>query len=356
MGIQDKTARVIIGNTAKRPVWIGQKGDGTLPTFEGPIPLGVIERDLFNFQAISVPTGNFIPCEPDSIGSVMIEGKYYLPQVTPGKQGIVRSDDFSELGRHGSGWRAHDYNAWGHRTLSSVVQGPLGVNLALLLKNGAQAAIEVCLDEMLHDGTSGMDFWPVLLFYTSLDGSLSSSYTAATKLAPCDNVFRGVLKRGAAAGRQIKYKHTKSSVNADVVGGVRQAMGIMEREADGLVDFLKLTTAIPTTRKQWLDVLDIIEPPAKEGATKVATTKADNRRQQIDAVYQNDPMASPWAGTVFGGIQAFNTFEHHHRNVRGTSRIERVYDRAIREDFAKSDTAVLNAFAKVMDMPELAMA
>jgi hypothetical protein len=25
----------------------------------------------------------------------MIDGKYYMPQVTPGKQGIVRSDDFT---------------------------------------------------------------------------------------------------------------------------------------------------------------------------------------------------------------------------------------------------------------------
>jgi hypothetical protein len=159
-----------------------------------------------------------------------------------------------------------------------------------------------------------------------------------------------------AAGRQLKVKHTVNSVNFDVISGVRHAMGILERAADGMVEFLKLTTAIPTTRKNWLDVLDIIEPPAKVDATKVATTKADNRRQQIDSVYQSDPMAAPWAGTVFGGIQAFNTYEHHHRNVRGTSRIERVYDRAIRDDFAKSDAAVLAAFAKVLGMPELVMA
>lgn len=356
MGIQDKTARAIIGNTAKRPVWIGQKGDGTLPTFEGPIPLGVIERDLFNFQAVSVPTGNFVPCEPDSIGSVLIDGKYYMPKITPGKQGIIRSDDHTELGRHGSGWRAHDYSEWGHRTLSNAVQGPVGVNVALLLKNGAQAAIEVCLDETLHDGGSGVDFWPVLLFRTSLDGSLSSTYSAGVKLAACDNMFQGIEAHAKAEGRQLKVKHTINSVHFDVISGVQQTMHILERQADGMLDFLGHTTSIPVTRKVWLDVMDIIEPPAKADSTKVALTKADNRRQLLDATYQNDPMVAPWAGTAFGVIQAINTFEHHHRNVRGTSRIERVYDRAIRDDFAKADAATLGALAKVLDMPELVMA
>lgn len=356
MVTQDNTARAIIGNTAKRPVWIGQKGDGTLPTFEGPIPLGVIERDLFNFKAISVPTGNFIPCEPDSIGSVMIEGKYYMPKITEGKQGVIRSDDHTELGRHGSGWRAHDYNEWGHRTLSNVVQGPLGVNLALLLKNGAQAAIEVCLDESLHDGDSGLDFWPVLLFHTSLDGSLSSTYSAGVKAAPCDNMFQGIKAHAQAAGRQLKIKHTAASVNADVISGVRQTMHIMERTADSMMDFLHKLTPIGVSRKQFVDVLDIIEPPAKADATKVALTKADNRRQAIDAVYTSDPMAAPWNGTAFGVVQAINTYEHHHRAVRGTSRIERVYDRMIRDDFARADGETLAALARVLDMPQLAMA
>ena len=85
-------AHALIGNTDKRPVWIGQ-GGGKLPTYAGPIPVSEVERHLFNWEAISVPTGNFIPCEPDSIGSVLIDGTYYMPKITPGAQGFVRSDE-----------------------------------------------------------------------------------------------------------------------------------------------------------------------------------------------------------------------------------------------------------------------
>lgn len=348
-------AHALIGMTDKRPNWIGQT-DGQLPTYPGPIPVAEVERRLFDWHAVSVPTGNFIPCEPDAIGSVMIDGKYYMPKVTPNAQGIVRSDDWTEMGRHKGGYRIHDYKVWGTRTLSNVVQGQLIIPSALTLKNGAQAAVEVSLDETLHDGDSGVDFWPSLLFRTSLDGSIATTYSAFARVLACDNMFQGIDAEAKAAGRQAKWKHTASSLSADTVTGVREALHIMERTADDMVTYLRKLTPIPVERKQWLKVMDIIEPPAKADASKVALTKADNRRQQLDAVYQRDPMVAPWNGTAFGVVQAINTYQHHYANVRGTSRIERVYDRAIRNEFAESDTKTLVALAGVLDMPELVSA
>lgn len=348
-------AHALIGNTSKRPTWIGQT-DGTLPTYEGPIPVAEVERHLFNWEAISVPTGNFIPCEPDSIGSVMIDGQYYMPKVTPGAQGFVRSDDHTELGRHGKGYRGHGYREWLVRNVGTIVGDTLSINSALTLKNGAQAAVEVALAEWMHDGESGVDFWPILLAQTSFDGSIATTYSAAVKMAACDNMYQGMHAAAKAAGRQFKVRHTVNSLTTEKLSGIRHALNILERAADGMTEFLHTLTPVTVTRKNWLDVMDIIEPPAGPDSTKVALTKADNRRQQLDAVYQNDPMVAPWTGTAFGVVQAVNTYEHHYRHVRGTSRVERVYDRAMRDDFAKADGATLDALAKVLQMPELAMA
>lgn len=348
-------AKALIGNTAKRPTWIGQT-DGTLPTYEGPIPVSEVERHLFNWEALSVPSGNFIPCEPDSIGSVIIDGQYYMPKVTPGAQGFVRSDDHTELGRHGRGYKGHGYNQWLVRDVANIVGDTLSINSALELKNGAQAAVEVALAEWMHDTESGVDFWPVLLAKTSFDGSIATTYSAACKMAACDNMYQGMQRAAKNAGRQFKVRHTVNSLSAEKLTGVRHALRILEQAADGMTEFLHQLTPIKVDRVQWLKVMDIIEPPAKADATKVALTKADNRRQQLDAVYQNNPMVAQWNGTAFGVVQAVNTFEHHFRNVRGTSRIERVYDRAMRDDFAKADGDTLNALAHVLEMPELAMA
>jgi phage/plasmid-like protein (TIGR03299 family) len=351
----DQIAHAMIGNTSKRPTWIGQT-DKELPTYAGPIPVAEVERRLFNWEAISVPTGNFIPCDPDSIGSVMIEGEYFMPKITPGAQGFVRSDDHSELGRHGKGYRGHGYNERLVRNVGNIVGDQLSINSALTLKNGAQAAVEVALAEWMHDGESGVAFWPILLAQTSFDGSISTTYSAACKMAACDNMYQGMQTAAKAAGRQFKVRHTVNSLSADKLSGVRQALHIMERAADGMTEFLHTLTPVKVSRTQWLKVMDIIEPPASVDSSKVALTKADNRRQQLDATYTNDPMVAQWSGTAFGVVQAVNTYEHHYRNVRGASRIERVYDRAIRDDFAKADGDTLAALATVLDMPELVMA
>lgn len=350
MGIH--IAHTLIGNTDKRPAWIGRT-DGKLPTYPGPIPVADVERLLFDWHAISVPSGNFIPCEPDSIGSVMIDGQYYLPKVTEGAQGIVRSDDFTELGRHKSGYRVHDYKTWLIRNVSNILQDRLIIPSALTLKNGAQAAVEIALDETMHDGESGLDFWPSLLAVTSLDGSIATTYSAFNRVLQCDNMFTGIHAEAKRAGRQYKVKHTVNSMSENTVSGVREALAILDRTASEMTDYVHSLIPVTVSRTQWLKVLDIIEPAAKPDASKRATTKADNRRQLIDALYQRDPMVAPWNGTAFGVVQAINTYEHHHAQVRGGARVERVYDRAIRGEFAESDGKTLAALAGVLDMPQL---
>ncbi|MBB5167086.1 DUF932 domain-containing protein [Mycobacterium sp. AZCC_0083] len=355
----NKIAHALIGNTAKRGTWIGQT-DGKLPTYEGPIPVAEVERRLFNWEAISVPTGNFIPCEPDSIGSIMIDGNYYMPKVTTGRQGIVRSDDFSELGRPTTAYAMHDYKVWLIRKVSEMLGSTLSILSALTLKNGAQAAVEIGLDDTMHDDTTGLDFWPFLLAKTSLDGSITTTYEAFNRVLRCDNMFGGISRDAKNAGRQFKVKHTARSLETSHVAGFREAMVILDQSAHDMQDWIQTMSGIQVPRKNWLQVLDIIEPPAPAGSTAVKVTKTNNRRELLDSIYLGQgelgELNGPFAGTAFGVVQASNTYQHHGVGVRGTSRLERVYDRAIRGDLAASDQIAVEALAKVLDMPELAMA
>ncbi|UXE05320.1 hypothetical protein SSEA_SKINNY_152 [Mycobacterium phage Skinny] len=351
-----KIAHALIGNTAKRDRWIGQT-DGTLPTYEGPIPVAEVERRLFNWEAISVPTGNFIPVGVDQLGEpgviVLPDGRPARVVITEGAQGIVRSDDYTELGRHTKSYRIHDYKEWLIRNVSNILQDRLSILSALTLKNGAQAAVEIGLDETMHDEKTGLEFWPFLLAQTSLDGSIATTYSAFNRMLICDNMFQGIRADARKSGRQYKVKHTVNSMSAQVVAGVREALSILDKSAHEMQDFTRELAQIEVTRKEWLKVLDIIEPPAPADSSKAKITKAENRREALDHYYTVDPMSAPFAGTAFGVVQAVNTYEHHGRSVRGTSRLERVYDRAIRGDIAASDGATLGALAKVLDMPEL---
>ena len=354
MGTQ--IARAMIGNTDKRSGWIGQT-DGTLPTFPGPIPVGEVEKLLFNWEAISVPTGNFIPCaKKDANFFITDENGKDIPVkavVTHSAQGIVRSDDFTELGRHKASYRIHDYKVWLIRNVSNVLQDTLSILSALTLKNGAQAAVEIGLNETMHDGKSGLDFWPFLLATTSMDGSIATTYSAFNRILKCDNMFTALHREARDAKRQYKIKHTSQSMSVNTITGVRQALSILDQSAQGMTDYVHELIGIKLTRPQWIKVLDVIEPTAPEGSTKAKVTKTENRRDAIDSVYSSDPMSEQWKGTAFGAVQAFNTYQHHYAPVRSVSRLERVYDRAIRGEFADADSMMLSAVAKVLDRPEL---
>lgn len=358
MGTQ--IARAIIGNTDKRSGWIGQT-DGTLPTFPGPIPVGEVERLLFNWEAISVPTGNFIPCSKKDADIFIPLGKDGVMTpvkcvVTQHAQGIVRSDDFTELGRHKASYRIHDYKVWLIRYLSNVLQDTLSILSALTLKNGAQAAVEIGLNETVHDSKSGLEFWPFLLATTSMDGSIATTYSAFNRILRCDNMFMALHAEARAAKRQYKIKHTSQSMSVDTISGVRQALSILDQSATAMTDYVHELIAIKLSRPNWIKVLDIIEPPAPEGSSKAKVTKTENRREAIDAVYMSDPMSEQWKGTAFGAVQAFNTYRHHYEPVRSVSRLERVYDKAIRGEFAESDGHMLQAVGTVLNRPELILA
>jgi hypothetical protein len=57
---------------------------------------------------------------------------------------------------------------------------------------------------------------------------------------------------------------------------------------------------------------------------------------------------APWTGTAYGVLQAVNTYEHHHRTVRGTPRPERNMLRTVRGEFGDLDRATWRVLDAVL--------
>lgn len=345
-----KKAKILIGNTAKRQVagggaWIGQ-GE-VLQSFEGPIPAAAVNNMLLNWEPVEVPNANLIPVSLEESFDTIVGGQAYKVQVRPDHKAIVRSDDYSSLGVFKDG-----YNSAGYGRMVQFFQESLQSSLQIWnageLRNGGQFFMTVGMDETMHDGKSGLDFLPYVMFHSSLDGSLANTWVPGTQVAICDNQFAGMRAAARNAGRIVKFKRSRFSLSSERVADLRSALAVIELEAEATTELVHTLVDIELPRPLWLKTLDILIPEAGIDASKAAKTRTSHRRQSVDALYQNNPMVAPWTGTAFGAVQAFNTYAHHAQSVRGTSRVERVFDRVIRGDMAESDGQVITALEKVL--------
>ncbi len=344
-----KKSEIYIGGTAKRGVyggrWIG-KGEVTRE-YEGSIPVGDIYNGLLNWEPLEVPNANLIPVSLDEQFDTIIDGLPYKVSVRPDHKAIVRSDSHASLGVFKNGYDSTGYKGL-MRWTQDTLHGSMTNYATGLLNGGAKFFTQFGLDETLHDGKSGLDFLPFVLFQSSLDGSLANSWSAGSLIAICDNMFAGIKATSAAAGRQLKLKRSRYGLSDARMTDLRGVLAVTELETQSMVDFLHAAVDVEVTVPEFDKVLDLVIPKAGEGASKTAQTKSNNRRDSVRGLYFNSPMVEPWNGTAFGVIQAFNTYAHHGQSVRGATRVERVYDRVLRGDMADADTAVVRSIEKVL--------
>lgn len=369
---------ILIGNVKNRPrAWhddprLRQRLGLPSNHFDDPIPYKTVVERLFPWQPMVVPTANLIPCKKS-------ESDYVLPQqlslggetfdkgtpckivVVPDMQGIVRSDNYLEVGHHSEGYRVHNYEAWLLKLLSNVIGDELTILGAGLLRNGAQAFVQVALPKTHHDNTSGAEFWPYIMCSTSLDGSIATTFSGQTLFVVCDNTRNIALHQGEKSGRIYKARHTSGSLDVSAIKDVRQALRIIHQTGDDMMKELAELSSIKVTPRQWNKFMDTLPNPLgkfmfkipnPKEATAGAITAAENRRDMLDHTYRRNEMAAQWTGTALGVIQAVNTYETHYRTVKG-NRVERNLDKAIRGQFSTTDRLAVSTLANVLGMPEL---
>jgi len=366
---------ILVGNCANRPkAWHDNpelRERLGLPSnhFEGPIPYKTVKERLFPWTPMSVPTANLVPCERK-------DANFFLPQdlslggedfkqgqpvkivVVPDMQGVVRSDNHLELGHHSDEYRIHNYERWLMQLQANVIGDTLTILGAGLLRNGAQAFVQVALPETSHDETTGAEFWPYIMGSTSLDGSIPTTFSGQTLYVVCDNTRNAALHQAESSGRIYKARHTSKSLDYNRIKDVRQALRIIHQTNDAMMDELHELASIPVTTQQWVKVMNEIfpMPDAKDPeTTKRKMSIAENKREVLNHTYHRDPMSAQWRGTALGVVQALNTYETHYRTVKG-NRVERNLDKAIRGQFGEVDQKSVIALAKVLDRPELVAA
>lgn len=344
------------------------------------IPYDDVVRRLFDWKPMLTRTANLVPCKRvETTGGKKVwepEPQLWIPKLdsngnplerdgrpinmpvtvveVPDKRGLVRSDNYLELGHPGKGYKIHDYEQWLLKLLSNVIGDTLDIWSAILLRNGAQACVQVALPETAHDDSTGMDFVPYIHAYTSLDSSLATTFAGQTLLIVCDNTMHAANQAARRTGRQYKAKHTSGSLSTHSITKVQQALSLIHQTADSSMEYFHRLAAIKVPEKKWVEVMDIILPAGvpKEDSAKTIKNRAA-KRELLNSTYHSDPMANTWKGTALGVVQAINTYAHHYAPLRGNSRTQRNAAKLVDGEFARVDELSAKAVATVMDMPEL---
>jgi phage/plasmid-like protein (TIGR03299 family) len=229
-------------------------------------------------------------------------------------KGIKASDDGSQLAVVGKDYAVHKYGDWLTGSISEVVGDDVQVSSAGLLRNRAQAWVQIERPETAV-GPDGIKFSPYVVASTSLDYSLVSQVNQNTTMVVCDNT----LEIGRGQGLAFRAKHTKNS--GARLGDQRSVLAaIMAGESDFRAELERqLAIEVPDTAfsrflESFVPILDD-DIPAKK-------TRSERKRQEITHLYRDDARVAGWKGTEFGVVQAVNTWNTHMSQLRNATGYE----------------------------------
>lgn len=256
-----------------------------------------------------------------------------------------RSDTGARLGINGMGHQPHQYREWLIDNVEQIVGNGLAIGQVVLLKGGAVASVSVEMEDTLN--YSGVAFRPQLTSVTSFDASLATTSSLMTTIVVCDNTLAVGLSE-----KSPKYKkyHTKNAkFDADEA---RDALGLVEAYGESFGRRLDELVNSKVSEDQFSNFIQMYVPMPDDGDSKRSKTLADNKRNALHDLWENDDRVSPWRGTQFGVLQATNTYLHWVNTVRGMDRVERNLIKSVTsteaQSFASEDRRTLDMLALVL--------
>jgi phage/plasmid-like protein (TIGR03299 family) len=299
----------LIGHTDKRGnAWHYRSEDqGTESNhYAGAIPVMDVKRRLFNWEPLMVRPEYTIPAVVTDDG-VIAERRI----VDDSRQLAIHPITGKSLGAFKNAYVPHGYSEWGLDVMSNLVGDTLNVESAGLLRNGAIAWVQIGVSENVKNKWD-YDFRSHITFFTSLDGTLPTTYKGMATAVVCDNTLHAGMGESTP---EIRVKHTRNS--GLLIPEARTVFGLIERQNDTLDNAIADLMNVKVTRPRFSKFLDLWSPiPEGENATKRGITVAENRRETLTQLYKSDNRAAPWNGTAFGVMQAVNTYNQHYTQVR----------------------------------------
>lgn len=322
--------------------------------FQGPIPIEAVQNKLFPWEPIGLDLKMVVPDGTnlsDDVAARLVDEGFIIPDFKV----WVRDDTYEIMGIHSDGYVGHSYKKWLLEQVSAILDDELTIASAGLLNDGAQAWVEVSIPDAIK-GPGDVEFRPLLLATTSLDGTIATTYKRTIILVVCDNTRAAALN---GTGGQFKVKHTKNSELRLLEA--RDALEIVHGMTEDFSKELDTLLTQKVTPKQFSKFLEVINPvpvedyARREGSNELIVlnkkqiTMAERRRDALTYTYNHDERVAPWKGTAFGVMQAVNTHDHHESRVnKGTVRLERNMHRAATGYYDKLDRDTYNTLQTVL--------
>jgi phage/plasmid-like protein (TIGR03299 family) len=295
--------------------------------YVGPVPVDDVLRRLFNFTVVETPL--FVRRE---------SGEYVQ---IPDRKAMMRDDNNIVLGLFKGGYQGHQYSEWLLENIATILDDDLGIGSAGLLRQGGQAWVSVEVPENIVT-PEGVEFRPNLLATTSFDGTIATTYKRVRTDVVCDNTREMAL---GESGQQFKVKHTRYSGYR--IHDAREALAIVHTMTQEFSDEIANLTAWKVSDDEFLRHLQIMVPVNDE-LSKVAMTKAENKRAELIQLYYNDERVAPWKGTAYGVSAAYNTWRQHMGTVRkGVPRHVRNMENLVNGKTGTEDANVIEVLASV---------
>lgn len=274
--------------------------------YEGAVPVEDITRRLFNFQLIERPL--YIP--------VMIDGEITYKQLDD-RKAVVTDDTFDVLGIFKGGMEGREQFTQSLLHDTEEIAGN-GVEFASAGLLQGRAVAWTQLEKAETRTACGCSYRPFLMSVDSANGAFARSHSTGNEVTGCDNTMVNNLLNALSV---FKLKHTKNAkFNANEV---RDALGILEAVGDDFAQSLETLCNWAVTDADWENFLDAVCKFDADAKTTRSATIAQNKRDDLRKLWEDDERVTPWKGTAFGVLQATNTWGQHIQTVRGANRADR---------------------------------
>lgn len=401
-GLIGDDGQVIPGGFRTASWWFDPAYEATLERkshYADPLQVGMIKSELLGWEAVEASVLISVELRiPGDHPLSKTPGTEEIRQVQfshPDFKGVVRedkliecylNDKLAELGPEAvmnvaaSSFNTNSFKKVLIDNVAEILQespGDLVITGAGVLKWGRVAYMEVSIPETLHNKETGIEFRPNLLASSSFDGSVATRYDRTITNVVCDNTHQWALSQSGEKTGSFTVKRTK---NMDKIFAfkAREALGIVERNAEEFEAILAEWSKVPVTPKQferWLDrtvpipelktveVDKIVSIQGQDQVTKILKTNTNshtmalNKRDRLSEMYYSDPRVAPWSGTKLGVAQLANTWAHHDQTMKGAkahggnkleARVEGQLLKVMDGSFAKQDADFLEKLDEVL--------
>jgi phage/plasmid-like protein (TIGR03299 family) len=330
---------VLVGFTEQRGnAWHYRQGSDN--HYTGPVPIEDVRKRLFDWEAVESPVllGETVT-DADGDSTVTLPGP-----VLPAYKAISHSKTGRVFQIAKQGWTPHNYDEWLLTNVEHMLDDDLQIGTAGLLRGGGQAWVQIEVPETM-EFAGGLKARPFLLAYTSLDGSLATTYGGSVTSTVCDNTL--TIASGQHGGFRHKVRHSSKSLGR--IQDVREALGIVHTFADEFGKQVEELLNQHITDRQFDKlVADMVPFPEDPKKAMGAYNAAVKKRQHLTDMYRFDVRAASWRGTAFGAWAAFNTFDQHETKLRAeTNRVERNARRMLEGQQRNLDATILDKIVEL---------